>query len=326
LAVLLGFVSGLFWLWIFVRQDKYEPEPKRWITLIFFLGMLSIIPAIILETIFELFFGPLSTADVVGSFIAQFFGIGPIEEFCKFLVVLFIYWNREFDEPMDGIVYSTSAALGFATVENILYMTQTGTTGGVISLFFLRFFLSTLAHIFFSAMWGYKLGMRKMKIHKSIIFGLLLAAFLHGLYNFILTHIIYLGILIIPLMIVMWLMMRSRVKHALRISPHRTGETKLVKCPFCGALAVFSGGICVACGKKYTITSEIVLACPRCKTKVSLIDVICPDKKCRLKLLPISTDNEPLGSEEKPEPLKDDVNASTEGKDEEKDPSNWKKG
>lgn len=287
LAILLGFVSGLFWLWIFVRQDIYEPEPKGWITLIFFLGMVSIIPAIIFELVFEAIFGSLAATDLLGSFVAQFFGIGPIEETCKFLVVLVIYWNKEFDEPMDGIVYSTSAALGFATVENIMYMAQTGTTGGVIGLFFLRFFLSTLAHIFFSAMWGYKLGMRKFKIQKGVIFGLILASFLHGLYNFILTHIMYLGLLIIPFMIVMWLMMRGRTKLALRLSPFRKGEVKLVKCPHCGGVAEYKDGRCVICGKEYELTDDLIITCPRCNTRVLMNTTKCPNEKCQMKLLEI---------------------------------------
>jgi RsiW-degrading membrane proteinase PrsW (M82 family) len=304
IAIILGFFSGLFWLGIFYRMDKYKPEPKSLIALTFFLWCLSVIPAIIFEILFEYFIHPLGDPSVMGSFIAQFLGVGPIEEMSKFLMILAVYWNKEFDEPVDGMVYSTSIALGFATVENIMYMFQSGMIAGLFGLvwtFFLRFFLSTLGHIFFSAMWGYQLGMRKMRLRSGIIIGLVLAAFLHGLYNFVLTQFLYTGILIIPLMITMWLMMRGRMKLALRLSPFRAGEYPEIKCPNCqNIVQYFSSNNCVVCGKEFLEIDSIVARCPNCRSPVQADDVRCSNEKCRMRLIPIIPP-----SEEKLEEIKE---------------------
>lgn len=291
LAIVLGFISGLFWLAIFYRMDKYQPEPKTLVAFVFFLGCLSVIPTIIFETIFDTLIHPLGDTSLLGSFIAQFAGVGPIEEGSKMLMMLAIYWNKEFNEPIDGMVYSTSVALGFATVENTLYMLGSGMIAGLFGLvwtFFLRFFLSTLGHIFFSAMWGYQLGMRKMKLRKGLLFGLLIAAFLHGLYNFILTHFLYFGILIIPLMITMWLMMRGRMKLALRLSPHRRGEYPIVRCTSCDRIVQYiSSGICIVCGAGFADKETLKCGCPNCKTIVEVDDVKCPNPRCGMMLIPI---------------------------------------
>jgi hypothetical protein len=187
-------------------------------------------------------------------------------------------------------------------------------------------------------MWGYGLGMRKAKIKKGVFIGLILAAFLHGLYNFMLTQIVYLGILIIPLMITMWLMMRARVKHALRVSPHREGEIKLLKCPSCGELIVHTNShFCPVCGNKYEITDELVFACPRCKTETTSDSTQCSNKKCGLILAPVphskkifkkkekSTDTEKESIIDKLTTDEKD-NDKTEDTDIRRDPASWDEG
>ena len=106
----LGLAPGIFWLWYFYRKDKLEPEPKHLIIKTFFLGMVSAVPAIILETPFKGLLLTVIAAPV-------------IEEYLKYFVVRrTIYNHAEFDEPMDGIIYAAAAALGFASAENTLYL------------------------------------------------------------------------------------------------------------------------------------------------------------------------------------------------------------
>ena len=108
LAVALG--PCLFWLWFFIRRDRLEPEPQALVARLFFLGCASVVPAALLEAPIP---APLDAI----------LGAPVIEELTKLLVVyLFIYRHVEFDEPMDGITYGVSCALGFATAENLFYV------------------------------------------------------------------------------------------------------------------------------------------------------------------------------------------------------------
>jgi RsiW-degrading membrane proteinase PrsW (M82 family) len=110
-----------------------------------------------------------------------------VEELFKLLPVLvFVYRHREFNEPMDGIVYMVACALGFATVENALYALHGGGR-----LLLLRAFTSTLAHVGFSGLLGYKLGVAKFRPRGGG--WLVLRAFaavvaLHGVYDLLLAY------------------------------------------------------------------------------------------------------------------------------------------
>ena len=85
---------------------------------------------------------------IIGCFLV----IGPCEEIAKFLAVrLFVYRNHEFDEPLDGIIYAAAAALGFASLENVLYVIDwhTGvTSSGARSA--MRSLLALPGHVIFA--------------------------------------------------------------------------------------------------------------------------------------------------------------------------------
>ena len=121
--ILASFSPGIFWLWFFLRQDRYRPEPKRLIALTFLLGSISTIPAIILESIFNIG-GLLEDQTSLLTFATgMLLVVGPVEELCKFGVVRLVpYRSLYFDEPMDGLVYAATASLGFASLENLGYV------------------------------------------------------------------------------------------------------------------------------------------------------------------------------------------------------------
>src|SRR5437868_1894466 len=111
-------IPGVIWLWIFYRTDRYEPEPKRLVAMTFGLGILSIVPAFVGERLAERVYPYLGQLEGAAAmplgelsnplplFIACFLIIGPCEELAKFAAVrLFIYRHKEFDEPLDGIIY-----------------------------------------------------------------------------------------------------------------------------------------------------------------------------------------------------------------------------
>jgi protease PrsW len=191
LDLLLLAIAPSFFVFLYIyRKDCYEPEPLHLLAWIFFLGALVCITAGLLELPFpEGVFSSAVVAPVV-------------EESLKFLVVyLAIYRHPEFDEPMDGIVYATAAGLGFATIENILYVMDGGIAVGII-----RAIASVPGHVVFSCIWGFALGTAKFRPEKErakiILTGLLGAMLLHGIFNFSLEVFEVFGLLLILLVII----------------------------------------------------------------------------------------------------------------------------
>jgi RsiW-degrading membrane proteinase PrsW (M82 family) len=221
--LLLALAPCLFMLWYFVHRDKYEPEPKKKILKIFLLGALMVIPAGLLE----MAVGAGVDRFAVGiphAFIMSFFVIAPIEELLKFFTVKkWIYRSLEFDEVMDGIVYTVAASLGFATIENILYVLQHG-----VQVAIARAFLAIPGHAFFGALMGYYIGMAKFNKEKesTLLFkGIALAVFFHGLYDFLLLTQTVLALLVIVLIITLGFFVRKDLRKAEQLSKDRMIES-----------------------------------------------------------------------------------------------------
>ncbi len=205
-VVVLALAPSLFWFWFFARQDK-RPEPARVLLRVFFWGVMMVIPATVLENSIETFFG--STVLVVLT--------GLIEEGFKFLAASSIAKHKNFDEPIDGLIYSTAAALGFATLENLAYMLRSDP-----SLILVRGPITTLGHILFSLTWGYAMSLRRFRnAHNVLRRGWLLGALLHTIFNAIVLSYGIVGIewLLLPfagIMVVMWQLARRYYASAAR--------------------------------------------------------------------------------------------------------------
>jgi RsiW-degrading membrane proteinase PrsW (M82 family) len=221
---------GLFLLWYFYHRDKYEREPKKLLFKIFFFGCLTVIPAIIFELILERIFNAF-TSGVINVFLVCFIVVGPVEEILKYFVVRNWAYNRpEFNEIMDGIVYAVSASLGFATLENVMYVLSNGLGVGVI-----RAFLAVPGHAMYGAIMGYFLGRAKLNCLRSsrlITTGVLLAILFHGLYDFLLLTKTALAILVIALLVVLAIVIRKQLKRAELQSRERlAAEDMSAGCP-----------------------------------------------------------------------------------------------
>ncbi len=180
---LIAFAPGVFWLWFFAKRHIYRPGPKRLLIQTFFLGMVSIIPAAILEAAFldDLVLEDSANASTVAT--SMLFVVGPVEEASKFLAVrLVAYRSLYFDEPMDGLVYAAAASLGFASLENLFYVFSFGAW-----VMIGRAPLSTVGHVIFGSFWGYALdresqeGLRRSWL--ALAAGIGAAAIFHGLFN-----------------------------------------------------------------------------------------------------------------------------------------------
>lgn len=168
-------------LYIYLK-DKHEREPLTLLLISFFYGVLSTFVTLAVSMPLNLLV-MLKSDDVIDQFIEAFFKVALIEEASKFLFVRFIlYPNRNFNEPFDGIVYAVMVSMGFATLENFLYVFEYGFQTGI-----LRMFTAVPAHATFGVMMGYYLG--KAKFTKSngfffAILALLIPTLFHGAYDY----------------------------------------------------------------------------------------------------------------------------------------------
>jgi len=177
-----------FWAGYHWYVDRHLPEPARYLAAAFllgvgsfFLGMLMYRLLGVLGLRFDAF--ALADGNLPGLFAFAVLGIGVIEELVKvipFLAVILRF--REFNEPIDGIIYASFIALGFAAVENVLYL-QFLTPGAAYA----RGFAGPVVHIVFASVWGYYIGrawLRRQGVARAVLASLAFTAFVHGLYDF----------------------------------------------------------------------------------------------------------------------------------------------
>ncbi|MEK9209240.1 MAG: PrsW family glutamic-type intramembrane protease, partial [Patescibacteria group bacterium] len=198
-AVLGGVLPALIWLWFWLKEDLH-PEPKKAIALAFFFGMLAVPVAFVLEKALaglELFFNP----QIASISIFAIFGWAFIEEYLKYFAARHSAFKKPwFDEPIDALIYILTAALGFAALENILFIFQAGDQG-MLSGFVagnMRFIGATLLHILASSAVGVGLAFgffKKEKIRRNVVWGLLAAVGLHALFNFFIIKNSEVGVL-----------------------------------------------------------------------------------------------------------------------------------
>lgn len=171
----------------FYFRDKYRKEPVGPLAVTFLLGAVVLVPSFaVSSTLSRLTGWRSSTPDVFHAFLGALFIVGLVEEGWKFLVVRYYAYNRpDFDEPYDGIMYSVSAALGFATAENIIYVLTHGSGVGVM-----RAFLAVPAHAFDGVVMGWFLGEAKFartgtRSNLLSLAALGAAVLAHAVYDFI---------------------------------------------------------------------------------------------------------------------------------------------
>jgi RsiW-degrading membrane proteinase PrsW (M82 family) len=182
-----GAIPALVAMWLVDRLDRKRPEPPRLRRLVAFVGMLSVIPAVALESVVT-----SAATGVVeprmtyqGATFHAFVIAAAIEEACKIAVVYWVVWRRpEFDERMDGIVYASRAGLGFALVENVLYLLQQDSLGGQLQTWILRAVLAVPGHAMWTGMIGAMAARRRFdRRGLGLVGGYLLAVAFHGAYD-----------------------------------------------------------------------------------------------------------------------------------------------
>lgn len=189
LYFVIGIAPCILWLLFYLFQDRH-PEPKKEILTVFLLGAVMTAPAVTLEKLLipviqNLELNPLLTALVIDIFVVAF-----VEEFFKYTAVWLkeqaINHSYELDEPVDFVIYMVVSALGFAAVENLLFLLMPDTSP-LIARSLVRSGTAILLHTLTSGILGYYMAMTFC--HRERRSGILLSGFaiiscLHGLYNF----------------------------------------------------------------------------------------------------------------------------------------------
>jgi protease PrsW len=187
-VALSGVIPAIVAMWVVDRLDAKRPEPASLRRLVVLAGMLSVVPAILFETwITHDVGGQLLPLDITyqGASFKAFLVAAAIEEACKIAMIYWLVWRRpEFDERMDGIVYASRAGLGFALVENCLYLLAQPTLKGQLVVWVMRAFLAVPGHAMWTGMIGGMAARRRFDGKGlGLIGGYLLAVAFHGAYD-----------------------------------------------------------------------------------------------------------------------------------------------
>ena len=184
-TLLVAVVPAVVLIVYIMIRDKYEREPIRKILLTFFAGMLAIPLDLLIIGIFGLDELPyLFDGDILQQIGTAFFSAAIPEEISKFIILfLLVWWSKDFNERMDGIVYAVCVSMGFATVENVMYVFEDHSCAWGRALF------AVPGHFLFAVLMGFFLSLAKFTIkHKfrNWTMTLLAPILAHGIYDAIL--------------------------------------------------------------------------------------------------------------------------------------------
>lgn len=200
MVILLASLAPVFIILFYIYfRDKYDREPLGLLVKAVVAGMLVVIPILFVERLLMSLMPPM---EKIGTAAYHAFVVaGTTEELFKFLALYLLVWKSpSFNEQFDGIVYAVFVSLGFAAVENVMYVMDGGMQTAMV-----RAITAVPAHALFGVTMGYYLGiahmyeeLRKAYLWRAILFPILL----HGIYDFILmVEIDWLLTLFIPYVI-----------------------------------------------------------------------------------------------------------------------------
>jgi RsiW-degrading membrane proteinase PrsW (M82 family) len=191
---------ALAFLVLILALDRREPEPLALVLKVIGLGAASAVAAALVEFAIQAI--PLfGLPGVSGAAAVAFIQVAPAEEACKLAVVLFYAWRKPaFNEENDGIVYAGASAIGFALLENVIYVARFGLGTGAA-----RAFSAIPLHVFTAVLVGLHVGRARFAAsHASrnglVLRGFALAWLVHGLYDMLAMSGSALALLLLPLL------------------------------------------------------------------------------------------------------------------------------
>lgn len=182
-AFIIGTIPSIIWLIFWLQEDREKPEPKRLVTATFIIGMLAVLLVLPLQKIAQGLINDHKMLIIVWA---------AIEELMKFaLIVLIVRPTKQIDQPIDYAIYLMIIGLGFAALENTLYIIKPLLVNDGQIVFLtgnLRFMGSTLLHATATGLIGMMIGLsfyqHPVIKYLSAILGIGLAVFLHSTFNF----------------------------------------------------------------------------------------------------------------------------------------------
>jgi RsiW-degrading membrane proteinase PrsW (M82 family) len=191
-------------MFLVLKNVKHKREPFKKIAQVFGISAISVIPAIILENIGDVVLaviyslcgadaGNLTEDGMMFYYLLEYiFVVGISEEACKFFTFKWIIFNdREFDNTYDGVIYGAASALGFATLENIMYVFMSDDS---LTVALIRAVTSIPMHAITGIFMGYYFGISKYRKYNNIMpdthperSAFIFSVLLHGLYDFVVT-------------------------------------------------------------------------------------------------------------------------------------------
>ena len=231
-ALMLGLITATIpvplYIILVLWLDRYEAEPVWMLATAFFWGaLIATFFAFLLNTTSQGVVGALTNANA-GQAFAAVISAPIVEEIGKaFILFIFFFWKKdEFDGVVDGIIYASMAALGFAMTENILYYGKAAAEGGggaLTLIMIIRGFFAPFSHPLFTSLTGIGLGLARQSTNIAVklltpVIGLLMAIFMHSIWNgsavfggggvFLLTYILVMVPAFIILLVVISLALR----------------------------------------------------------------------------------------------------------------------
>ncbi len=265
LLLLAAIAPVLFMLHFVYVRDRYERDPLGRVLVVYFVSFLTVLPAAWFESVFA----GIEKWGLIGIAISAWLVIALSEETVKYWALrLLAVPQKSFNEVYDGILYGVAASLGFATVENILYVFMAEGQGLTVAL--LRAVLSIPGHALWGVMMGYYVGQAKFELdprkkRRLVLKGLSTAVFWHGLYDFFafgseaaggLSGLFALGV--VAVILVNWVIGARMIKSAQAqsafkrpnplLNPAHAFALQSKFCHHCGTRAQRSQVFCNACG------------------------------------------------------------------------------
>ena len=170
------------------KRDTFNKEPWQLLMKAFLFGVLAAFIDIPVASVMQFMVPKLFSSAGWDAFHTAFFGAAFPEEFCKLLMLYLCIWkNPNFDEYYDGLEYAAFVGLGFAGIENILYITQGG-----LGLAVGRGIFAVPAHFFFAIFMGYFFSLARFRYgnkKRYLFLAYIIPVILHGTYDFLLMYV-----------------------------------------------------------------------------------------------------------------------------------------
>lgn len=204
-----GIAPGIALLTYFYLRHEHESEPVGYILRSFIFGILLVFPLMFIDYIIQSEFGGLESVRLIRSAVT--------EEFAKWFVVFYtVYIHQRFNDYYDGIIYAVACSLGFATLENILYLMVNGTVEHMI----FRALLPVSGHALFAVIMGFFMGKAKFSAHPYRWLGvsIFIPMIAHIIFNLLILENGGISIIPILFMVILWTIGLYQIRSANRLN------------------------------------------------------------------------------------------------------------